>query len=211
MGLFLFGMVLSLFAGRLYCGWVCPIHPVLRAAVWLKKKLRIPQRKIPGWMRSEVTRFAALGLFALALVFTMVSGKKLPVLPALIGIAAFMSLFFPESLWHRRLCPYGTLLGISARFAGRNLAIDREVCIACGKCQAVCPAEAVRSVPTISRAASQPAPRPAPRPKLAYSIEGRECLLCLECVKVCPKNAISYVPSARAAGLRASPPGSRRA
>ena len=43
MGLFLLGLLFSFFAGRVYCGWVCPIHPVLRALVWLRKNLKIDQ------------------------------------------------------------------------------------------------------------------------------------------------------------------------
>ncbi len=211
MGLFLFGMALSLFAGRVYCGWACPIHPVLRAVTWLKKKLKLPHSKIPDWMQGNAFRFGILGLFIIAVAFTMVSGKKLPVLPALIGIAALFSLFFPESLWHRWLCPYGTLLSLPARLARKNLVIDQSGCISCGKCQTLCPAQAVTSAQPASTPSAEPvfagiaapkgggSPKPKiqPKTKLSYTIKGMDCLLCLECVKACPKNVIRYIPVSR--------------
>lgn len=215
MGLFGAGMILSFFAGRLYCGWVCPIHPVVRTATWIKKKLRLPHPVIPEWLQGNALRFGMLGLFVAALTFTMMSGKKLPVLPVLIGVAACVSLVFTESYWHRWLCPYGTLLSLPARFARRNLQIEQSGCISCGKCMNACQAQAVLTSPSIpatvmiptdpaayvhrsSPAKAAPVPSASQaRQKFYYSIQGKECLLCLECVKVCPRHVIRYTPGSR--------------
>ena len=45
-------------------------------------------------------------------------------------------------LWCRHLCPLGALLGLSGRFAVLGRVVDAEKCIACGRCEKVCPLDA---------------------------------------------------------------------
>lgn len=49
MALFAIGVLVSIFFGRFYCGWVCQMGTLLRGMSYIKKKLRIPQIKTPGF------------------------------------------------------------------------------------------------------------------------------------------------------------------
>ena len=91
-------------------------------------------------------------------------------------------------LWCRHLCPLGALLGLSGRFALLGRVVDAEKCIACGRCEKVCPLDAVRDD--------------------YLATDTSRCQLGLECADTCPTGAISfgrrparsaYRPSRRAA------------
>lgn len=174
MGVFAFSILATLLLGRVYCGWICPIHTVMRGVAWVKKKLRIPNVRIPAWITKPWVRILALGLFLAAFAFTMVSGKKLPVLPALFALGVLLTLFFPEALWHRYLCPFGTILSLPARAARRSMVINPERCNGCGMCYRVCPAEAVE------------------KRERKYKILKNECLICMACSQACGQDAIRY-------------------
>lgn len=174
MGLFLLGVIASFILGRVYCGWACSINTVLRAMTWVKKKLHIKSLKIPCFLKKPWIRYAILGLFAAFFIFTLVTGKKLPVLPILFVISILFTFLFPEELWHRYLCPYGTILNLPARKSMHSMQIDAQKCNNCGKCKRVCPAVAIE------------------KGKESHQINKNDCLVCMECARNCPQNAISY-------------------
>lgn len=174
MGVFALSILATLLLGRVYCGWICPIHTAMRGVAWVKKKLRIPSARIPAWVKKPWVRMVALGLFLAAFAFTMASGKKLPVLPALFALGILLTLFFPEALWHRYLCPYGTILSLPARASRRAMVINPERCNGCGLCHRVCPAEAIEGR------------------ERKYEILKSECLVCMACSEACGQDAIDY-------------------
>lgn len=180
MGVFALSILAAFLLGRVYCGWICPIHTVMRGIAWIKKKLRIPSARIPSWMTKPWVRMFALGLFLAAFAFTMATGKKLPVLPALFALGVLLTLVFPEALWHRHLCPYGTILSLPARKSGRAMVIESALCNGCGMCHRVCPAEAVE------------------KRERHYEILKSECLVCMACSEACRQGAIGY----QSTGLR---------
>jgi polyferredoxin len=174
LGLFAAGLIVSLFFGRLYCGWVCPINTLASGITWLKRKLRIRSFNIPAVLKKPAVRTTMLGAFIAVFVFTMVSGRKLPVLPALLIIGSVLTLFFPEELWHAFLCPYGTLFHIVSRRPLRGMNINKASCTNCGICAKVCPAAAVDKEDGY------------------YTIKGNTCLVCFDCATKCSQNAITY-------------------
>lgn len=180
MGVFALSILATLLLGRFYCGWICPIHTIMRSVAWSKRKLRIPNARIPAWVTKPWVRLLALGLFLAAFAFTMASGKRLPVLPALLALGVLLTLFFPEALWHRHLCPYGTILSLPARASRRAMVIHPERCNGCGLCHRVCPAEAVE------------------KRERRYEILKSECLVCTACSEACKQDAIRY----QSTGLR---------
>jgi MauM/NapG family ferredoxin protein len=109
-----------------------------------------------------------------------------------LGILGYFGLMLGLSrleprLWCRHLCPLGALLGLTGRFALFGRVVDAEKCIHCGKCERVCPLDAVRDD--------------------HLSTDTSRCQLGLECADVCPTSAIgmgwkpkrtAYVPSRRA-------------
>jgi ferredoxin-type protein NapH len=104
-------------------------------------------------------------------------GVKLPFLPYLVVLSVVVSLFFQEVLWHRRICPFGTILSVTSRLALRGMRNDLESCINCGACEQVCPTDciAVSAVNQGKRAIMQ-----------------NECVGCYACEQVCPVYAAGY-------------------
>lgn len=173
MGLFLLGIAASLILGRIFCGWICPINTVIHTVTWIKKKLHIKTLRIPHFLIKPMVRFVALGLFITAFIFIMVSGNKLPVLPVLFALGILATLFFPEELWHRYLCPFGKILSYTAANTRHTMMINPDKCNSCGVCFGVCPAKAVEK-------------------KESYHIIKGDCLVCMECARRCKQNAIMY-------------------
>ena len=174
MAIFALGLIVSVFFSRLYCGWVCPINTLMRGISWLKKKLHIKSIKIPTLLKKPAVRYIVFGLFIALFVFTMATGKKLPVLPGLLIIGVVLTIFFPEELWHRYLCPYGTLFHIVSRKSIFSMNIDKSECTNCGICSRICPAAAV------DKEAGY------------YMIYKDACLVCFACSDKCKQKAISY-------------------
>jgi ferredoxin-type protein NapH len=174
MGIFGVGVIVSIFFSRLYCGWVCPINTLTRSVSWVKRKLSIRGFKIPKFLKKTWVRYFALGLFAALFVFAMATGKKLPVLPAAIIIGVVLTLFFPEELWHRYLCPYGVIFSLVSKKSLYLVRINEDACTNCGVCQRVCPAGAIA------------------KDSGSYKIKKEACLVCLDCSEKCKQKAIDY-------------------
>ena len=173
-GIFLLGVLLSFVFSRLYCGWACPINTAMIGVSWLKKKLQLKSFNIPEFLKKPWMRYFALLLFVGIFAFSTVSGRKLPVLPAVVVLGVLLTFFFPEALWHRYLCPFGTILQFPARFSKHKMQVDPEKCNNCTICSRVCPAVAVT------------------RDEQSHQILKADCLVCLNCQRSCPKQAISY-------------------
>jgi polyferredoxin len=125
--------------------------------------------KLEYWIR-----YSILVLFLSLFVFTMVTGKKLPILPLIFGIGIILTIFFPEKLWHRYLCPYGTIMSLPAKFSIFSMHIDTSICNNCSICSKICPTSA------ILKSDSQ------------HKIVKNECLICHDCSTKCKKSAIKY-------------------
>lgn len=175
MVVFLAGLFLSAVAGRFYCGWICPINTVTELVDKLYRKFKIKRMNIPSFLKNPVTRYILLAVFVLLFIFMRVTGKNLPVLPALFAVGIFLSLLFVPALWHRFLCPYGTILGLPAALARFSFRVDKEKCVPCGACERVCPGDAFTK-------------EQEGFPEIKKSL----CLECLSCSTVCPQGAIRY-------------------
>lgn len=174
MGLLLLGIVASFLFGRFYCGWICSINTVLVGVTWIKQKLHIKSVPIPKFLLKSWVRYLTFSLFIAVFIFTVVSGKKLPVLPALFALGILVTFLFPEELWHRYLCPYGTILNITSSKAKHGMQINEALCNNCGACKRVCPAKAIEKTMAV------------------HVIQMQDCLICMECEISCKKSAINY-------------------
>lgn len=173
MGIFVMGVLVSFFWSRLYCGWICPINTAMEGITFFKKKSRLKSFRIPSWLSQPWIRFVILFLFFLVFVFVMLTGKKLPILPLLFAAGIIVTLFFPAALWHRFLCPYGTILNLTSRRAAHTMVIDAEKCNNCGSCLKTCPAGAIEE-------------------QTKHQIIRKDCLVCLKCRDNCRQKAIHY-------------------
>ncbi len=174
MGIFVLSALASLVFSRFYCGWICPINTTLKPVTWAKKKLHVKSFKVPALLKNPWIRIGMLVLFLGILLVTIRTGKKLPVLPTSVALGFALTLFFPEELWHRYLCPYGSILSLPSRKAKYGMKIGQEICISCGKCMKACPSVAIT------------------KEGKKYSITQNDCLVCRACAEVCPVGAIAY-------------------
>ncbi len=151
-------LLLTLFFGPVFCGWICPIGSIQEFIGKIGKKLfpkkynRFIPSKIDVWFR--YIRYLVLILIVvltaqqLRLVFQdycpyfsifniWASGIAFSSL-ILLGFILIGSLFV-ERPWCKYLCPLGALLGIFNLFRIIKLRRNTETCINCTKCNNVCP------------------------------------------------------------------------
>lgn len=189
----------TLLAGRVFCGWLCPVGGMLavleKAGLGFKRAAaRIPLLEVlrypwlllllalwlagSGWPLL-LTPYALLG-HELARLWT----ARLPWL--LLVLLALGVIFFPR-FWCVYLCPTGLFLSLLGGLRRWRFTAG-DACTGCGACARVCP--------SLSR---EPRPGdPAPR-----------CLVCGRCEEVCPAGAVYWAGPGTAAreeyGLRGSP------
>ena len=173
--IFLAGVVVSLFAGRLFCGWVCPMNTIFRFIDVLYKKLKIQRFTAPAILKNNTVRIAFLLLFIAGMVIVKITGLHINLLLYIILFSVLITLFINEEFWHRYLCPFGTILSFTSRKSGHSLTIDEEACISCGKCQKVCPSQSIATLENTKR-----------------RNQANECLLCFQCVDACPQDVCNY-------------------
>lgn len=174
MAVFLIGVLISPFFSRVYCGYACPINTAMKPISYAKRKFNIKGIPIPKFFKKGWFRYFILVLFIAGFAVTQITGNILPILPGLFFGGIVVALLFDEAFFHRHVCPYGTILSFTTRKPKRDVAIDESRCVGCGKCEEVCPTEAVH------------------HEGKRYFIEAKECLACGECIRNCPVNAIDY-------------------
>lgn len=172
---FIVGVIASVGLGRFYCGWICPMNALSRPINWMKDKLSLNDLGIPDILRSKKLRYSIVLIFFGTMIGLRMLGKELPVLLIItvIGVA-FMTLF-DEELFHKYLCPYGTILSFTSKPSKYVMKVNTEECIECGKCQSVCPTDTIETLDSGKR----------------QVIDG-ECLKCFKCQDICPADCIDY-------------------
>jgi ferredoxin-type protein NapH len=195
-------------AGRLLCGWVCPMG-------FLQDLLhKLPSRKwrLPRWTGAIKYAVLAATVFGVAWLagcetpgfycsFCPTSGLQV-VLPIMIadrdwlfaGMRAVKMSFLVAVLvggvlinrgFCKVVCPVGALVAIGNRLTPLRLRLDAGACIGCRRCDRNCPMD----VPVTRHRRD---PRPVNRDP--------ECIACLRCKEVCPPEAMEYgvsLPSRR--------------
>ena len=176
------------FAGRLFCGWACPINTLLELNMafrrWIER--RLVRLHLPRMMLSPragylvlaggllVSLAGAFNVFALILPYvTLAREWHLAVYGVGFGFGVVflvvlmaVELVLAPRLWCRSLCPTGLVLGLIGRL--RPLGIlrlpERSCASNCSLCIAVCPVGV------------------NPRDGIATA----QCMMCNECVARCP-------------------------
>lgn len=176
MGFIFLSVIMSIFFGRYYCGFACPINTLIRPMSWIGKKLGIQKKEVPNVFKSEKIRFGLFSVFLVALgytIYTIKIGQKFPLPVFIITLGLIITLFINEKTWHRYLCPWGVLFSLTSRFA--KLGIVSKGCSTCGICKKACPGDAIN----IDK-------------NKGTLVDPTHCLICFECQAVCPTNVMSY-------------------
>lgn len=183
--------------GRGICGWVCPfglfqelLHkiPVPKLKLWrgflyLKYIMLVVFVLI---LPVAVTNFMGMGKPAFC-QFICPAGTLFGGLPLLsshqelrqaigklfslkmfILIAVIAGCIFIYRFFCKTLCPLGAIYGIMNNISIYHIETDKDKCVSCGKCKAVCKMDV----------------NPVEKPGSA------ECIRCGECVQACPENAL---------------------
>ena len=148
---FLIPLVFTLLFGRVFCAGVCPLGAVQELTgfrpVKLPKTVEAIMAAIPFIYLALAILFAAMesqfiickydpfvGFFRLDAPYTMI----------IFGVLLVIAGIFINRPYCRYLCPYGVLLNIFSRFAGKHLTITPAECTNCRLCEEdACPYDAI--------------------------------------------------------------------
>lgn len=172
---FAVGVLVSPFIGRVYCGWACPMNTLFRPVAWFYKKTGLKRIQISWTKKIYLLRFLPLALFVAVMIITRRSQLPVPVLALITVLSFVVTLFFEEAVWHNLMCPFGTILSLTAKKTLRTYRVEPSGCIACGKCQKACPVHAIDTLEDGTR-----------------FIRKNDCISCGECVTACPVHVISW-------------------
>jgi ferredoxin-type protein NapH len=183
-------VALSLFLGRFYCGWICPlgavqelIHPgtvtgtgtgirmpvAFDALLKYLKYLILMVFLYLAWRTGNKLwdNFEPLN----SLVHFNGSGLTLFILVVILAISTII-----ERPFCRYICPLGAVLALTSRLALFRMRPDAGSCMVCGKCSGGnCPMNAIEAD---NKATDLP------------EIKSAECIYCLRCQKICQRSAL---------------------
>ncbi len=174
LAIFGLSIILAVFFGRIYCGWICPINAVMRPVNWLYSRLKLKRFKAPRWLKPGVVPWVMLGLLAAVMVAGRIFRINIPGLLIILGLGFVLSLMFKPEVFHNHICPYGILQSLTGRAARLSFRVNKDSCSGCGICADVCEAKAVNIEAKVAE------------------ISPRYCHQCSNCQVECPRNAISY-------------------
>jgi hypothetical protein len=177
-----------LLVGGAFCGWICPFGAFQDLLDWVRKRLGLPEVRVPARLDRILTygRFLSLAailyatistvklwfadydpyrtLFGLGWLFEFNLAEHWPAYAVLLVVAGG-ALLVPRA-WCRYACPLGGVISLLGNLSLVRIRRDRAACKGCAVCNAPCPVK-------IDVARADPAV-PA------------DCVGCLACVEQCP-------------------------
>ncbi len=147
---FIIPLLFALAYGRVFCAGVCPLGAIQELTglrpVKLTKAVEVFLACVPFIYLGIAILFAStnsqflicrydpfVGIFRLDAPYTMI----------IFGALLLLAGIFVNRPYCRFLCPYGVLLNIFSRFAGKHLTITPAECTNCRLCEEVCPYDAI--------------------------------------------------------------------
>jgi len=166
------GLLITPFLGRVYCGWICPVFTSIDIFSPLIKKPKL--QKYNQYFQNKVFK-AGIFIFFLLLFFIIKKfDLSVPFFILLIPLGILITVLFGSPQWHR-ICPFGIIFSLPARFARKGYSLISQDCAKCGLCVKKCPNSCLIFGENRS---------------LNF---GREhCLSCGKCKDACPQANISF-------------------
>jgi NapH/MauN family ferredoxin-type protein len=188
LGIFFIG---TLFLGKVFCSYFCPLGAIqewlrlLGKKIGFKKDIEFPENvdKYLRYLKYVVLLVVVYFSFYLGdLIFRnydpynalMHLGQEFDekVIAYMILVVVVISSFFSKSLWCRYLCPLGAFFGVIKEISFLKIKRDSNSCVNCGLCNSNCPANL--------------------KIKTADEIKSADCISCGKCINHCPKNSLQY-------------------
>ena len=194
-------IVVSLWFGPLFCGWLCPagafseylsrLLPDKYKINWAQLVPLVPLRYgfFLGFLGSLILglgipcsycNYYALEIFVGYLHTGQLLNSSISLLMTFVVSNVFLGLFTKGGRGYcNLLCPVGTMCSLM-HVLGQlvpgafGMQVDKKLCVGCGLCSKKCPMQAV----AITQGKAQ--------------INRHHCIVCCQCRQACPRKAIAY-------------------
>jgi NapH/MauN family ferredoxin-type protein len=180
---------LTLFFGRVFCGFFCPLGTLqewihaLAKKIGIKNEIELP-KNIDRW-----ARYIKYGVLVLIIYFSWKVGdlvfrnydpynalmhlgnefEEKPVGYSILGLVLFSSLFV-KNWWCRYFCPLGAFLAIIRKISPFKIVRNKNTCINCKACDRTC----IAGLEIESK----------------DEIKSADCVSCMRCVTDCPNGSL---------------------
>ncbi|HTY74633.1 MAG TPA: 4Fe-4S binding protein [Candidatus Nanoarchaeia archaeon] len=185
----------SLFAGRVFCGWICPAGATQELCAMVRKKGFKNGKKnlikyaiwAPWISIIALMFFEAGGIKAVDPLYQTYYGISISdiysvvIFVAIAGLVAGFALAAGKRAFCHTLCwmaPFmiiGRKIRNTANLSSLQLSVDKEKCVNCKVCNQKCPMSL-----NVNSMVQQ------------NTMENTECILCGSCVDNCPKQVLKY-------------------
>jgi NosR/NirI family transcriptional regulator, nitrous oxide reductase regulator len=147
---FIIPLLFALLYGRVFCAGVCPLGAI-------QELTGISPVKLPG-MVEVILASVPFVYLALSILFASTNSQFLicrydpfvgifrldaPYTMIIFGSLLLLAGIFVNRPYCRFLCPYGVLLSVFSKFAGKHVTITPAECINCRLCEESCPYNAI--------------------------------------------------------------------
>jgi len=182
-------LIFTIFFGRVFCGYFCPLGALQEMIRWVGRKIGIKKDLELPVIVDKYARYIKYVILVVIIVLSYKLGDLVfrnydpynalmhlgneweeKVYGYSILIILLIISLFTKSFWCRYFCPLGATLGVFKKLSFFRLKRDKNTCISCNHCNYVCPAG-------LDVANSN-------------SIKSADCISCLNCVSGCPKKSL---------------------
>ncbi|MEI6528920.1 MAG: 4Fe-4S binding protein [Candidatus Falkowbacteria bacterium] len=183
-------LIFTIFFGRVFCGYFCPLGALQEMIRGLGRKLGIKKDLELPAIIDKYGRYLKYLILLVILVLSYKLGDLVfrnydpynalmhlgneweeKVYGYSILIILLIASLFTKSFWCRYFCPLGATLGVVKKISFFRLKRDKKTCVSCNHCNYVCPAG-------LDVANSD-------------SVKSADCISCLNCVSGCPEKSLT--------------------
>lgn len=184
-------LVATLFFGRVFCGYFCPLGAIQEWIRALGRKMGIKKDLEIHVKFDQYLRYAKYLVLLVVVYFSFYLGdlvfrnydpynalmhfgnefEEKTVGYILLGLVLILALF-SKNIWCRYFCPLGAFFAIFKKIGFFKIKRDESTCTSCGTCNANCPAGI--------------------KIMIAKKVEDADCVSCGKCVGNCPEKSLSF-------------------
>ena len=177
-------LLLGIFGGVFYCGWICPMGFFQDLTTLIAKKIKIKQKALlpRKWhlilspLRYLIFMGLIVGVVWVSTAIQMGDARRVSMglivgkIPTIIGIVSFTVFIFLSIFYKRVFCSYfcyeGAKFGLQGAAKIFTIKRDEITCINCKKCDQVCPMDIAVST--------------------SHNSQSLQCINCFQCISTCP-------------------------